>query len=325
MKALATKTSSIKMLFMKVPSFGPLEDVPCPLCGSDDNRLITVNSVFGEDFRVVRCKQCRLIRTNPRPTAKWKRRFHDPKYNGYMETLGRDFVYLPPLRRVSTYHLILKFLIKRLPSGARVLDLGCAIGDFMKVAKEYGFDVWGCDYSQSAVNHAREKHGLLVVRGQAENIPFDDSSFDAVTLLQLLEHLPDPLGALKEINRVLRPSGLLFIETPNYLPYYYVERYLSVLVPLYCKITGRVDLPWYPFVHLCHWTSATILTALSKTGFERCETHFIENYRAQLPLDGRLSLGFRLYSSLGKLLYRLTGSAALDFRPAIIATALKKG
>jgi len=241
-----------------------------------------------------------------------------------MEAHGRDFVYLPSPRRVPAYRLILKFIDNVVPSGSRLLDVGCANGAFVKVAAEYGFDAWGCDYSQAAVNRGREKHGVQITQGQAENIPFDDHSFDAVTLLQLFEHLPDPLGALKEVHRVLHPSGLLFIETPNYLPYYYVERYLKILVPLYCKISGRVDLPWFPFEHLYHWTLKTILAMLAKAGYQQCRTHFIDNFKSEIPLDRPLSLPFRLYADFGKWLYRLTRSAALDFRPTLLATAIKK-
>lgn len=323
MKPLSTRTGEIKMLFMKVPSFGPLEDAPCPLCGSSHSRPIAVNSVFGEDFRVVRCRHCHLLRTNPRPTVEWKEQFYNPKYNGYMEAHNRDFVYLPSPNREPVYRLILTFLKERFPSGARTLDVGCATGDFVKMAAEYGFDAWGCDYSQAVVSRGHRQHKLQIVHGQVENIPFDDESFDVVTLLQLFEHLPDPLTALREVRRVLRPSGLIFLETPNYLPYYYLERYLKVLVPLYCKITGRVDLPWLPFEHLCHWTSQTIVAALAKAGFRQCRMHFLENFRSEIPLDCRLSLGFRLYAAVGKWLYRLTRSAALDFRPALLATAVK--
>ncbi|MHC4618292.1 MAG: class I SAM-dependent methyltransferase [Planctomycetota bacterium] len=240
-----------------------------------------------------------------------------------MESQRRDFVYLPSPKRKPVYDLILKFLGKRLPPSALVLDLGCATGDFVKAAREYGFNARGCDYSQAAVNHGREKYSLPLIQGQIENIPSDNDSFDAVTLLQVFEHLPEPLEALKEIRRVLRPSGLIFIETPNYLPYYYVERYLKILVPLYCKISGRFDLPWFPFEHLYHWTSETIMAILAKAGFRRCQTHFIDNFRSEIPLDHRLSLPFRFYASIGKGIYGLTKSVALDFRPGLLATAVK--
>src|SRR6266849_1595501 len=74
--------------FMKVPSFGPLEYADCGLCGSPETTLVAIQHVFGEDFHVVRCAQCGLIRTNPRPTAEWKAHFYDPRCNAYAESRG---------------------------------------------------------------------------------------------------------------------------------------------------------------------------------------------------------------------------------------------
>jgi ubiquinone/menaquinone biosynthesis C-methylase UbiE len=312
------------MVFMKVPSFGPLEDAPCSLCGSSDSHLLATQSLFGEDFRIVRCNHCHLIRTNPRPTAEWKERFYDPKYNGVMETYGRDFFYLPTPEREPAYHLIMKFLSDRLPSEARLLDFGCAAGEFVKVAVEYGFDAWGCDYSEAAVAYGRKKYGLQLIQGQVESIPFDDNSFACISMLELFEHLSNPLEALKEIRRVLSPSGILFIETPNYLPYYYFERYLNFLIPLYCKVTGKIDLPWFPFDHKYHWTEGTITKMLSRAGFVNCQTHFIKNFRLEIPVDRPWSHSFRLYAGFSKWLFQFSKSKALDFRPAIIATAVKQ-
>ena len=89
--------------FMKVDSFGELERADCALCGSPDTELLVVQHRFGEDFHVVECAGCGLIRTNPRPTAEWKEHFYDPRFNALPEQHGRDFVYavedkrLPPI------------------------------------------------------------------------------------------------------------------------------------------------------------------------------------------------------------------------------------
>jgi ubiquinone/menaquinone biosynthesis C-methylase UbiE len=317
------KSGALKYKHMKVPSFGPLEDVPCILCGSSDSSLLAVNPLFGEDFRVVRCNNCRLMRTNPRPTPQWKERFYDPAFNGYIEDQGRDFIYLPAPSRTRAYQAILKFLSKHLSPGARLLDMGCAAGSFVKAAGEYGFDAWGCEWSENAVSYGRSHYDLEIVQGQAEKIPADNESCAAVTMLHLIEHLPDPLQALKEVHRVLHPSGLLFIETPNYLPHYYHERYFSFMTPLYCKLTGRFGIPWFPFDHLYHWTSDTLLAALSRADFIRCDTHFLNDYKSESNVGRPLSLAFRLAAGTGNLIYQLTHSKYMDFRPSLLATAIK--
>ncbi|MBZ0109949.1 MAG: class I SAM-dependent methyltransferase [Candidatus Scalindua rubra] len=309
---------------MKIHSFGPLEEKPCPICQSDDSSLVTVEPVFGEDFHVVRCRNCRLIRTNPSPSSEWKDCFYDPACNGIMAAQGRDFVYLPSEQRHPAYHSILKLLKSKLPAGARLLDAGCAVGGFVKTAENYSFEAVGCDYSETAVAYGKQHCNAPLFHGQADCLPFDDASFDVVTMLEVLEHFSDPFPALEEIRRVLCPSGTLLIETPNYLPYYYFERYLKKIKPLYCKATNKQHLPWYPFDHLTHWTSETLLRALATAGFKQCITHSIKNFRIDTPMDRPLSRLFRLYSSVGNGLYQLTKMASLDFRTALIATAVKQ-
>ncbi len=311
------------MRFMKVPSFGPLEKRPCPLCHSDHSSLVTVEPVFGEDFHVVRCCNCQLIRTNPCPSAEWKKHFYDPSYNSIMETRGRDFVYLPTEQRTPAYHAILKRLKSMLPAGGHLLDAGCAVGDFVKTAGECGFEAVGCDYSEAAVTYGKQNYNVSLSHGPAEHLPFEDASFDVVTMLEVLEHFSNPFPALKEIRRVLRPSGILLIETPNYLPYYYFERYLKILKPQYCRITNKKHLPWYPFDHLTHWTSETLLRALSIAGFKQSITHTIKNFRIDTPIDRPLSRPFCIYSAVTNGIYKLSKMTYFDFRTALIATAVK--
>ncbi len=219
-KDRTAKRMSMKNRFMKISSFGPLEDIPCPNCQSENFDIMANQSIFGENFQIVRCKKCGLIHTNPRPTKDWKKRFYDPKYNRYMEDKGRSFVYLPSPKKI------------------------------------------------------------------------------------------------------LRDGGLLFIETPNYLTYYYLKRYFNFLTPIYCKITGRYDLPWGPFDHLFHWTHTTLISALSHSGFEHGKTLTFRNYRSEIPTDRPLSLSFRQYAEMTHRVFRRLG-ASFDFRPILLVIAKK--
>ena len=103
--------------FMKVPSFGVLEEARCPLCGPGPTTLVVVQPIFGENFHVVRCDRCHLIFTNPRPTPEWKSHFYDPAYNQYMELHNREFVYCPDMGRVPGYERLCDFLLTRAPRG----------------------------------------------------------------------------------------------------------------------------------------------------------------------------------------------------------------
>src|SRR3954449_934214 len=112
---------------------------------------------------------------------------------------------------------ILRDQIRRLalPAGASLLDAGCGSGADLEMLSEFGA-VSGIDLSEQAAAHARER-GVGEVRvGPIEELPWAEASFDLVTCLDVLEHIRDDRGALRELRRVTRPSGRLVLTVPAY-------------------------------------------------------------------------------------------------------------
>jgi 2-polyprenyl-6-hydroxyphenyl methylase/3-demethylubiquinone-9 3-methyltransferase len=104
--------------------------------------------------------------------------------------------------------------------GLSVLDLGCGGGFMTEPLAERGANVIGVDPSEPAIAAAREhaKAAGLVIDyrvGTAEAIPLPDSSIDCVVIVDVLEHVTDPAAVIADINRVLKPSGLLLYDTLN--------------------------------------------------------------------------------------------------------------
>lgn len=114
--------------------------------------------------------------------------------------------------------------------GARVLDAGCAIGDFL--LKIRGRDLYGCDFTPAYVAIAQQR-GLSVIQSDLEAMPYADGEFDMVLALDVLEHVLDLNAVVASLLRVLRPGGVLVVRSPDeedlmpYLgpdnPYYYVH------------------------------------------------------------------------------------------------------
>lgn len=102
----------------------------------------------------------------------------------------------------------------RPPSAIRLLDVGCSSGAFLISACKLGFRAEGVEPSIDAAQTAR-RAGLSVFTGFLQEARFPDASFDAVTLIEIIEHLRDPLALLKECARILRPGGVLLATTPN--------------------------------------------------------------------------------------------------------------
>lgn len=100
-------------------------------------------------------------------------------------------------------------------AGARLLDVGCGSGDFLELARAAGWSVQGSDFDAAAVATARSR-GLDVQQGGLEVLQAAASaSFDLITLSHVFEHVHDQMSWLKELHRVLRQGGTLWLQTPN--------------------------------------------------------------------------------------------------------------
>ena len=109
----------------------------------------------------------------------------------------------------------LSLLRRDVPQGSRVLDLGCAFGyGTARIARYYDTD--GLDASPDYIHRARRNaSNARFTLGVAERLPYPDDHFDAVVLLDVLEHVADERAVVAEIARVLRPGGLLVVSVPH--------------------------------------------------------------------------------------------------------------
>lgn len=111
---------------------------------------------------------------------------------------------------------LLKSLV---PVRGRVLDAGCGTGGFLQVlrSRRPDFETIGLEWNESAALRAAEKSGSRVVHGSVNSIPFDSGSFDAIVSADVLCHeAVQPLAALAEFLRLLRPGGLLVMNMPAF-------------------------------------------------------------------------------------------------------------
>ncbi len=102
-----------------------------------------------------------------------------------------------------------------LPAGARVLDAGCGSGRTLQELVDYG-RVNGLELNTEAAELARQRGLGEVEIGRLEELPWDDGTFDLMTCLDVIEHVPDDVAALIELRRVCRPGGWLLVTVPAY-------------------------------------------------------------------------------------------------------------
>ena len=109
-----------------------------------------------------------------------------------------------------------KSLLKyKLPSG-KTLEIGCAHGGFVSMLKWMGFDASGLELSPWVADFARDTFNIPMYLGDIEEQDIPSESLDAILMMDVLEHMPDPIATLEIIKKLLKPNGILVIQTPCY-------------------------------------------------------------------------------------------------------------
>lgn len=141
----------------------------------------------------------------------------------------------------------------------RLLDFGSGKGLFLAVAKESGWQSLGIETAKDRADFAREKYGVEVRQEFYSGGKIEEGNFDFVALNHVLEHLPDPLGLLKELlDSNLSKNGLVYIEVPR------ADSWQA-------KIAGQNWMHWDIPKHLTHWTEVGLAKELNRIGYQKVE------------------------------------------------------
>jgi len=194
-----------------------LEWVYCDLCGADSAKSVYVVKgdqpfSFPEPLSYVKCKQCGLVYTNPRPCKEVTEEQYEEKYARTDLPIDSNN-YLRKILENSVGRLA---FIEKYKQGKELLDVGCCQGNFISVARLKGWNVLGVEVSKRYSTVAREQFKLPVMTNTIENAGLLPDSFDVVTSFDVIEHLPDPLNFLRQCKLLLRKDGILIAETCNY-------------------------------------------------------------------------------------------------------------
>lgn len=101
-------------------------------------------------------------------------------------------------------------------SALKILDIGCGTGLNSRAFEQFG-EVYGLDISEEALRFSSSRGSSRLIRGSADDLPLKDGSFDLLCALDLLEHVEDDLGAIREFHRILKPGGHLVLTVPAYM------------------------------------------------------------------------------------------------------------
>jgi SAM-dependent methyltransferase len=303
----------------------------CPLCGCADrkalHRELTDRVFFCAPGRwsLYQCGGCEGAYLDPRPTWESIARAyssyytHEPEggddatpsifgrlrqaaYNGYLNaqynfnlrpaiSWGRWAMAAVPSIRLKRDLVARHLRLER--RWARLLDIGCGNGAFVRTARALGWDAEGLDPDPVAAAVGRAQ-GLRITAGSLPKIDYPDASFAAVTMSHSIEHLHDPVAGLHEVRRVLQPGGTIWIATPN----------------LSSNGHKVFDVDWRglePPRHLVLFTATSLISMLFRAGFDQIrqvrgpfvsQWYFTSSHRIARAEDPFSTTGSRLPRSL---------------------------
>lgn len=221
----------------------------CPICQDPGikNTAARVALSPDDDFDLLRCACCGTWFFHPLPSAKQLAGFYRADYYTFdresEEGKGRCFA---------------RWLSRRQPTG-RFLDVGCATGFVLSgIRQKSAWEVFGCELSPGASAYAREQLGLQVTTGQLADAAYARGFFDVIQVNNVLEHVLDPVGLLREIHRILKPAGRLLLNVPNGA---------NDVLPLLAFWESEQHPPRSKDGHLFFFTARTLETLFRQTGF----------------------------------------------------------
>ena len=236
-----------------------MNDWRCPLCGHDEaHKLFDSADVTGATsciFAVVQCCRCHLFSLRPRPQARELLSLYPQDYEPLWTPLNEETSRLLRWMRRRHWSIRCRPVRRVRPGGGQILDLGCATGLFLhELCRGGRWQGIGVDINEGALAVAR-RQAIGVLCGEADRLGLSSAFFDVVTMWDVIEHVPDPVGALAEVCRILRPGGVLLLSTPNSE---------SWQARLWGKHWGGWDVPR----HLQVFSSQTLCQLLENAGFE---------------------------------------------------------
>jgi 2-polyprenyl-3-methyl-5-hydroxy-6-metoxy-1,4-benzoquinol methylase len=237
------------------------KETPCPVCGSaavielypseigDPVEVAfsySFNATTNKIFRTVRCRDCTHVYCTPIP---------EHIDDNYTDVVDHEYLKQELTRRLSG-NACLEVIKKHVRAG-KLLDFGCATGDFLASARDNGFTAEGIELSRWSGQLA-EKKGFPIYRQSTDDFSRQhQAEYDVVTQWGVIEHLPDPALIVRQLRDVLRTGGIIAIWTGN------PDGMMS-------RLLGR-KWWWWMGQHIQYFTSKSLRKLLDDNGYEFLE------------------------------------------------------
>ncbi len=244
-----------------------MKSVDCIICGCKEFLVVdkilqhTINlgsTEFTRDITNVLCKKCGLVFNNPRLDSNDLEELYSAmsRFKNPIDINSKTESVIGPLEK-EQFSFILNHLQRKSLQGMKMMEIGCALGNFLRPFYDAGAEVYGIEPSLNDSEYAMKVNNVKVKREFFSSNSFPINSFDCITMLYVFEHVDDPLGTLDAIRLQLKPEGLFYLEVPDSSrPFVGLD-------------------PFFALGHLFSYTPKTLKHLLNKGGFELVEINQI--------------------------------------------------
>ena len=217
-----------------------------------------LHAYTGQTRWLVRCEQCGFCQPDALPTLDgFFDRMYDQRWSSEWVAQEFEACYKDVIFRRILHALDMRCSGRR----RRLLDIGAHAGRFLLFAQRAGWDVEGIELNPRTAAFAAHHTGAVVHRVNARALRLEGRRYAAITLTDVLEHIPEPVAMLTSVARLLEPGGWTAVKVPCGPSQWCKERALATLVP-----SRRMSLA-DNLVHVNHFSPSSLATALTRAGF----------------------------------------------------------
>ncbi len=211
-------------------------------------------------YKIVQCENCQFYFIEPTidlTTSEWKLLYE----NNYFIPNNKWTAQFRSRERRARIHLISQNTRKPIK---RFLDIGCGRGEMLREALHEGWETYGLDIADNLDNALKNRTSFFL--GNLAEAAYPDDFFDVIYMNSVLEHMPDPLRSLKEINRILTSGGILYLVVPNEDCLSNDLKRIVYTMFFQSEMYGRIK-PFVSPYHINGFNKKSLASALRLSGF----------------------------------------------------------
>jgi 2-polyprenyl-3-methyl-5-hydroxy-6-metoxy-1,4-benzoquinol methylase len=231
----------------------------CPLCG--DRKPENFKIYFDGYVKLYKCKTCAFVAQYPGPGQYTVFNSYEDFPKSRTLEKGQEFLY--PHKRRALQNIVDHVL--DIVEPGKILDVGCGDGHFLHLCALRGFTCYGIEPSKKTSAYASSRTGIHVIQGTYGKELFPENSFNVISFIHVLEHIPNPASVLEAARYHLRSGGILVVEVPSiHSPHF-----------LLYQLTG---IKWFVrppkgiiYSHINYFSPKTLVALIEQTGFKQKE------------------------------------------------------